>query len=106
RYRRYVWEIDSADPKWIRYQATPDGINAYEGQSHALLWEDGGSRMARLQGQAAWGRPGVAIKQVRRLDACLYQGSVHASSVGPIVPHNPEHVAAIWAFCQSGEYEK
>src|SRR5260370_40430577 len=41
---------------------------------------------------------------MRNLPVTLYSGEAFDSNVGIIIPNNPLHRPAIWAFCQSSEY--
>ena len=64
-------------------------------------FENGG---AYLRGEGSWGRLGVALRQVRNLSATLYTGEATDTNTAVIVPDDPEHLPAIWAFCSSQQY--
>jgi hypothetical protein len=55
-------------------------------------------------GNVAVGKLGVAVSQMGSLPATLYTGERYDSNVAPIVPIDPEHRAAIWAFCTSSDF--
>jgi len=67
-------------------------------------WHGDGALMARRQGVAAWGRPGVAASQMRQLPCVLYTGEIFDSNVSALVPADPSLVPALWAFCASDQF--
>ena len=78
-----------------------------------IWWQDGNGDLtevcqkgASFRGATAWGKWGVAIKQMGSLPASLYCGDRFDCNVSPIVPFDPEHLGAIWAFCSSDAFEK
>src|SRR5437879_6238471 len=50
------------------------------------------------------GRSAVAISQVRSLSAGLYVGAIFDMNIAVILPNDPAHLPAIWAYCCSPEY--
>jgi len=76
-----------------------------------VLWEDGKGEIAkspkaRVQGLAALGKRGIAVSQMQVLPVTLYTGELFDNNVAIVLPHNPEHLAAIWAFCSSAEFKE
>ena len=61
---------------------------------------------AILAGSMAWGKNGVAVDQMGNLHSCIYSGDLFDKNVAAVVPHNPDHLPAIWAFCSSPAYSK
>lgn len=59
---------------------------------------------AAIRGRSGWGRPGVAIRQLRSLHSTIYSGDIFDSNIAVIVPHDKESLRAIWAFCSSEEF--
>ncbi len=41
---------------------------------------------------------------MRHLPVTTHTGAAFDSNISPIVPRNPSHLAAIWAYCSSAEY--
>jgi hypothetical protein len=40
------------------------------------------------------------------ISVTIYSGDLHYSLATPLIPLNPEHLSAIWAFCASPYYNK
>jgi len=59
-----------------------------------------------LRNQSAWSLRGVAVKQMRYLSACLYNGGPFDTNTAVIVPKNPEHLLPIWCFCSSPRFSE
>ena len=109
RFRMYFWEVGFGNSVWCRFQTPVDETIHYGGREHVFFWPDGGrihlqNSSARLQGQGAWERCGVAVRVMRELPATLYSGNPFDISCVPIVPKIPEHLLPIWCFCSSPEY--
>ncbi len=104
RFRFLFWEIISIARGWSLLQATFDNTDAYVGKETIVWWGSNGEHIARPQGMAAWGRIGVAISQMRHLPATLSDGVKFDMNASVIVPTDPEHLPAIWAFCSSPNY--
>jgi hypothetical protein len=103
------WEPEALGPNWRRFQTAADKTSFYGGRTHAIRWESGdgalaSSSQARVQGQAAWGKKGIAVRLMRDLPAVLYDGDFFDQSSAPLVPTNADDLAALWAFCSSHEF--
>jgi hypothetical protein len=75
------------------------GIYVFGGAWTALILPD-------LKGMAAWGKLGVAVSQMRSLAATLSGGDKFDMNASVIVPRDPGHRAAVWAYCCSPEFPK
>ena len=104
RWRRYFWEVDVGD-RWKRMQSTVATTIPVGGMESVIDWVDDGAHMARRQGLGAWGRRGVAVSQMSSLSCALYFGDSFDSNVCPVVPKDAAHLPALWAFCESGEFQ-
>ena len=109
RFRLYFWEVAYGNSVWCRFQTPVDETIDYGGRQRVFFWADGGrvhlrNPSARLQGQGAWERCGVAVRVMSELPATLYSGNPFDISCVPIVPKRPEHLLPIWCFCSSPEY--
>lgn len=117
RFRRYFWEVPTLGPRWALEQSSVSRTNLYGGLEGIVLWDDGRGELrafgeamiAQLhnvdrRGQEAWGRRGVGISQMNTLPAALYTGEKFDSNVAVLIPRDPAHLPAIWAFCSSEEY--
>lgn len=109
RFVGYFWEIPALNEKWSYFQLPCDEAKAYGGREGILRWEGGGGALssapyARVQGVEAWNKQGVAIRQTRKLPATRYSGDKYDQSSAAIIPHRPEHLPAIWAYCSSLQF--
>jgi hypothetical protein len=57
-----------------------------------------------LRGQVAWGKRGVAIRQMRHLPASIYLGSPFDTNTAVILPSDQALLPAVWCFCSSPEF--
>jgi hypothetical protein len=109
---RQFWERPLPDPNWEPLQTTIDSVCDFGGMEQAVFWQKGegvlherGSRgEAVLAGAMAWGQTGVLVSQMSALPACLYLGDIFDKNAAAIIPRDPAHLPAIWAFCSSPEY--
>ena len=113
RFGRVFWELDCLDERreWARQQSTVRQTVSFGGREHVLLWEDGKgtlvkSRGAFIRGRSAWGKNGIAVSQIGNLPVTLYTGELFDNNTAVIVPNDPSHLNAIWAFCQSPEFSR
>ena len=104
RYIRWTWEFDGCHLGWCFLQRTAEDICLYAGRDRLLWWGEGGTHVAHPQASQAFGRAGVAIGQIRSLAATISDGNRFEMNVAVIVPHDPAHLPAIWAFCSSPDY--
>ena len=109
---RQFWEQILPVADWELLQTTIEDTCNFGGMEQAVFWQNArgilhqrGSRgEAVLAGAMAWGQSGVLISQMRALPACLYVGDIFDKNAAAIVPHDPVHLPAIWAFCSSPNY--
>lgn len=105
RFRRFFWEVPRLGERWRRLQSTVDNSRLVGGLEYAIDWSEDGAQLARRQGLGAWGKQGVAVTQMRGLPCAVYFGEAFDSNVAPLVPRDPSLLPALWAFCESGEYQ-
>ena len=103
RLKRSFWEIQPSK----RWEFAQSGPVDYELGCYwsCLDWTGDGILMARLQGQAAFGRQGVAISTVRKVVCFPYFGHPFTSELAVVVPANEELASAIYSFCATPDYE-
>jgi hypothetical protein len=109
RFVCYFWEIPVLDSVWSPFELPCDSPKLFGGRNGILRWEKGvgvlaSASYARVQGTEAWNRQGVAIRQTRTLPATRYTGELYDQSSAAIIPHNPAHLPAIWAYCSSPQF--
>ena len=105
RFRGLYWEIIDFN-LWKFMHSTVENTTFFGGMSSVVKWENNGIFMARRQGISAWNKSGINISQMRYIPAAIYNGNIFDSNVCPIIPHNPDHLAAIWCYCSSPEYNE
>jgi hypothetical protein len=106
RWRRCSWEVPTINRRWRKLQTTVESTEAYGGRSDIIDWQGEGAEMARLQGMSAWGHTGIAVKLMGLLPATLFTGEIFDSNISPIIAKEINSLAAIWSFCESGEFAK
>jgi hypothetical protein len=119
QFLRLFWEIDERLELWDLFRNSNNSAGPWGGMHEVVLWEKGQGRLHAFaderremlhdmheSGNKAWGRHGVAINQMRQLKASHYTGEKFDGNVSVIFPSNKDHVAAIWCFCSSPEYNE
>ena len=111
RFRLFHWEVPSRNPRWRYFQAAVDETVHYGGREHIFFWSEGGrihreNASARVQGEAAWKKKGVAVRVMSNLPVTLYQGDLFDINCVPVVPDSAQHLVPIWCFCSSQEYSE
>jgi hypothetical protein len=104
RFVAFFWEHRSEDSLYVQ---TPSSLTALVSGRDSIVspvvlepdFHDGA-----IRGRDAWGKSGVAIARIRSLSASLYNGQLFVNTLPVIIPDNPEHLPAIWAFASSGEF--
>lgn len=103
-YVRRFWEIERPGASWLKMQSTVESTVEFGGTSLVLNWSDSGEGIARLQGRAAWSKPGVAISLMSDIRAALFVGDAFDSNVSVITPKTLPHLPAIWSYCSSQNF--
>jgi len=121
RFILFHWEFGCISQGWEKFSTTVDGTTPYSGNTQCFLWENGKGQLAEYQaelartqyasggwkqGWQAWGVTGVRISQMRVLPVTIHHASHFDNNTATLVPHNPAHLAAIWCFCSSPEYNE
>ncbi len=104
RFRQAFWEQPTIQAPWRRYQGTVSETVDFGGCESIVRWEGNGEDIARPQGQSVWSREGVVVSLMRSLPVARYLGEAFDSNVGVLVPDDPEHLPAIWAFASAPDY--
>jgi hypothetical protein len=107
-YGRCFWEVQPG-PEWLHWQSTVEQSVAYGGRELVLWWNEDlrqavSDGIAFVRGEKAFGKKGIVVRSMRHLPATLYTGERFDTNVAVIVPHNQQHLPAIWAFCSSPEF--
>jgi len=113
RFSRNFWESLSWDGKWVFQQSTVESTRQCGGRESVLLWENGRGGIKDLQeagatvvitGLDAWGKRGIVVNRMNQLYASIYTGEAFDTAVAILIPKDPSHLPAIWAFCSSPEF--
>lgn len=110
RFIRQFWENKKIKSDWEFFQAAPETIGATEGFSEILFWENGEGILsrydgARIQGHAAWDRPGVLVGRMSRIRSSLYGQKLYSKACVVLTPRDGRDLAAIYTFCCSNDFE-
>ena len=101
------WEIDRTNPCWMWLQQPPQDTKPFVGRSGVIRWEHGNgalhnnSNAHNFPSLDMLNRPGLAFQRMRDLNVTLFDGSVFADHVAPIVPNDERQIAAIWCYATS-----
>ena len=104
--KRCCWEFPRKDSKWRWFQSTVDHTVEYGGCEFILRWENDGADIARLQGQAAWGKVGVAASLMRELRTSIFTGEVFDSNVAAVVLEDVRLATPLWVYCASDSFNQ
>ena len=121
RFIRKYWENSIPNKDWEFHQSTVSDMCFFGGKSEIIFWESEQGEMYSLaqsvkhlnhaaqnwlRGKPNWGKPGVVISQMGALPSTIYTGAIYDCNCCAIIPNNPEHLAALWAYCSSDEYNR
>ncbi len=107
---RKVWEVSDLT-NWRYLNGTPAEGQSHTGRDTIVIWGNQGELLlnnpsAVVKGREAQGKRGVRVSQMRSLAVGLYEGEFVDKNAGTLIPLNPQHLPAIWAFCNSREYKE
>jgi hypothetical protein len=105
------WENTSHKPRWEFMQLSTNITQYFDGRSSVILWDKGegfiaSSSHARIQGQLSWGKKGIIVRLMNKLPCSLFDGAFFDQSNSPIIPHNEQHLTAIWCYCSSKTFSE
>jgi hypothetical protein len=112
RFKRCFWEVIELADVWAFMQSSPSENLTFGGRENILWWGSNGSALAEanpgaaLRGEVAHRRWGVAVARMSELHVTLYSGELFDDATAIVAPRDQSHVAAIWAFCSSGDFQK
>jgi len=109
-FGRYFWEVRPVGD-WRFWQSAVEQTKPYGGRSLVLWWNEDltasvASGQAFVRGENAWGKPGIACRQMRDLSVTMYTGEAFDTNTAVVVPADPADLPAIWAFCSSPRFAK
>ena len=74
--------------------------------SRGVLHELDSLGVASIQGEDAWGRPGVLVSLMSKLPVSLYTGEIFDMNSGVVNPIDMDDSQAVWAFLSSDDYHR
>jgi hypothetical protein len=97
------WEVPLVDSTWEPYQMAPNGSGVASGCHSLLRWEQGNgvlakSPQARICGQPAWGRRGVAAAVTSEVHRSVYLGTKYDCTLAAITAKEDAYLPAISTF--------
>jgi hypothetical protein len=110
RFTVRFWEIQTLGAVWDWFVSAPGETKDFVGRSLLVRWEQGsgalhrGSNAHNFPPVSALGLQGALVSQIRNVKATRYLGEIFNDLSVPIIPHNPEHLPAILAFCSDPEF--
>ena len=119
QFDRKVWEVGFMGTDWEFCQTTVEVSEPFAGRCSIVLWEKERGQMYRLaqsvrhlnhaaqnwlRGKPNWRKSGVVVSQMGDLPVTLYLGDIYDCNCCAIVPNEPDHLPALWAYCSSGEF--
>lgn len=111
RFIHKFWEIDLIRPRWEFMQLSTNATQHFDGRDSILLWDKGDgfistSSQARIQGQSAWLKKGIAIRLMSDLPCSIFGGAYFDQSNSPIIPQKEKYLPAMWCFCSSEQFSE
>ncbi|MDX2282980.1 MAG: type II restriction endonuclease subunit M [Bacteroidia bacterium] len=107
------WEITPVIKAiWEFLQGTPEAFSIFDGGSYLVRWEEGKGVLLSLEtayptkGLKAVGKKGIAIHRMGSVIPYHFNEERFHQNVAVILPHNPTHLPAIWAFCSSPQFNE
>lgn len=109
-YMLRFWEV-AISPKgpWTLGTSSSSKDDGDAGREWAFRWHQGTGELhrdpqARIQGTAAFGKPGVLVNRTGGIRCSRYFGELYDQNVAVISPLSPDVDTAVFAFCTSDEY--
>ncbi|WP_437601103.1 hypothetical protein WMF28_05960 [Sorangium sp. So ce590] len=109
RFGHRFWEHPAMEHPWVRWQSSVSATVEYGGREWVLRWDATlhdavETTSAVIRGESDWGKPGVVVVATRGLPCTIYGGDAYDANVAVLSPKDPQHAAALWAYCTSAEY--
>ena len=110
RFLAYFWEFPAIGPRHVKWLNSPKD-HPWSGRMQLCkvplnadeLNEQNG---CRIHGQGVFGRGGVAVNKMQKLEPFLYAGEVFDDNVCPIAPKDTDAILAVWSYVKSANYHR
>jgi hypothetical protein len=108
KYVRGFFEFPKKLDQWEYQLRTVNEADPFAGRTLMLFWDHGRALadepQAVIRGTKALGKRGVCINRTASLAPTLYFGEVFDQNGAVVIPHNNDHLDALWCLVSSGEY--
>jgi hypothetical protein len=119
QFFRFCWEVADFTSTWEAIQTAVNSTAAFTGREQIVRWEKEQGTLAALAdsvkhlnhaaqnwraGKPFWGKRGVIVGLMGNAACAIYSGDRYDVNSSAIVPKNEVHLAALWCFCESGEF--
>ena len=112
-FRKYFWEVDCTDTRWLFQQGAVEKTVEFGGRELVLLWEEGMGELVNrtsgggstIAGREVWGQRGIVMTYIGGIKVTRYYGEPFENVICVLIPRDPSHLAALWTFASSTEFE-
>jgi hypothetical protein len=113
QFGRYVWELVKKSD-WEFEATTVDATASFGGKIFLLYWQGFDGILSKRQktgesyvrGWSAFDRKGVLVSAMGELPVTFYNGELFDNNSAVVLPHDENHLPAIWCFCSSPDYKQ
>jgi len=107
----FFWEFTRIDKRYVLWLNSPIGGALWSGRSQVCTEPIASEKLKTqlgcwLRGNSVWGRRGVVVSKMRKLEPFLYTGEIFDDNICPICPKDESIIPAIWTYVESGEYHE
>lgn len=109
RFLLYIWEYPIIIDEHVYWLNSPTEGHVWSGRSQICKvqladYELKSQLGCRLHGQNVFGRDGVGVNKMRKLEPFIYSGSAFDDNICPICPHDKSIIPAVWSYVQFKEF--
>ncbi|GJA32019.1 hypothetical protein KAM447_28330 [Aeromonas caviae] len=109
RYLLYIWEFPQIIGDQVYWLNSPTGGEPWSGRSQvckvSLSDKTLNSQLGCwLRGGDVYGKTGVVVNKMRKLEPFLYNGEVFDDNICPICPQDELVIPSVWSYVESKDY--
>jgi len=117
RFGRFFWEVPRVSSEYDLMQSTTESVGTPSGREWVVFWQQGCGELVQFalelkerlknihyRGREAWGKLGITVSLMGSLPVTPYDGHIFDGNCAAIIPHNVDHLPAIWCFCSSPSF--
>jgi hypothetical protein len=121
QFFRNFWEVEKFSTTWESVQTAVNDTSTFSGREQIIRWENEQGTLAALAesvkhlnhaaqnwraGKPFWGKRGVIVGLMGDAACSIYSGDRYDVNSSAIIPKNEENLAALWCFCESGQFSE